>query len=419
MTDVSNQRRCIYCRKTLSSKGASAEHVLQAALGWDQTISCVCKPCNDRLGHEIDAPLVSAMEFYRILWEVADRDGQLPKGRALGESDPWRGKKVGYNKAGLIFPSPIIPVSETEFRQFGQFDADEFERKLRERRGQGKFQLVGETVEEEILTSTSHGLEFLANQKAMRGVLKIVFNYLALKLGCEDKRLFAECIDPIRSLIAGVSSSTHDQASTLLAIAQSDMPRHRIFVATDGKREVFHGEIVLFDIIGIYVMLAESWRHGDYCFGTIIDPRSRRAEVIIGSDESIRSCLSMGRKIFQLGLESPMKLNAYKIKIFQETVQRLNAYFSANGINFNIRTEGKRIFEEQSRFGRRFPDSTHSQGRQFVVKRQQSTHNGICAVMIQAVIHKVPKTYKLGIRYLSDLELVYYLKTLMPLSGLR
>jgi hypothetical protein len=47
--------KCIYCG---SPGPLSAEHVVPEALGGSWVLHCVCKPCNSRLGHKVDAPLV-------------------------------------------------------------------------------------------------------------------------------------------------------------------------------------------------------------------------------------------------------------------------------------------------------------------------------------------------------------------------
>jgi hypothetical protein len=47
------------CRAPLAGDHPpSVEHVIPDALGGRLTIACVCKPCNSRLGREVDGPVV-------------------------------------------------------------------------------------------------------------------------------------------------------------------------------------------------------------------------------------------------------------------------------------------------------------------------------------------------------------------------
>jgi hypothetical protein len=65
---------CIFCR---NEREPSIEHVFPAAIGGALTIERVCKPCNDRLGAEVDAPLSNhrTILIKRQLLGIARRDG--------------------------------------------------------------------------------------------------------------------------------------------------------------------------------------------------------------------------------------------------------------------------------------------------------------------------------------------------------
>lgn len=93
MTDT--LARCIFCRAPLGADHApSVEHVIPRALGGWLTIHCVCKPCNDRLGLEVDR-IVNTQLFLALRREVG-----LGTGRALEGSYVIR--DLGREVRGLI-----------------------------------------------------------------------------------------------------------------------------------------------------------------------------------------------------------------------------------------------------------------------------------------------------------------------------
>lgn len=87
--------RCIFC---LNDREPSCEHVFPAAIGGTLTIDRVCKPCNDRLGAEVDCKLSDhlACIIVREQLGMTDGDGRpvrsWPKifGEGVLAADPTR-----------------------------------------------------------------------------------------------------------------------------------------------------------------------------------------------------------------------------------------------------------------------------------------------------------------------------------------
>ena len=95
--------QCIYCLQQLGKEvRASDEHVLQGSLGWDETIRCVCEPCNSTFGRTIDASLVGELEPFRVHFDVTNQARKSAKGTGIPVSGSWEGKKVGYDQGGII-----------------------------------------------------------------------------------------------------------------------------------------------------------------------------------------------------------------------------------------------------------------------------------------------------------------------------
>lgn len=79
MTMSDSLSRCIFCRAPLADQHPpSVEHVVPDAFGGTLTVACVCKPCNSRLGHEVDQPVVDDDLFVALRQEARMA---LPNGR--------------------------------------------------------------------------------------------------------------------------------------------------------------------------------------------------------------------------------------------------------------------------------------------------------------------------------------------------
>lgn len=330
--------QCIYCLQQLDTEvPASNEHVLQASLGWDETVRCVCEPCNSTFGHTIDASLVAELEPFRVHFDVVNRAGNPAKGTAIPVSGSWEGKKVGYDQKGIVLPGNVIPTGDLEYRSFGEFDKNALERKLSTRKGETVHLEQTGAGREEGELETSTGLRFLSSPEAMRGVIKIAFNYLALVLDPTGHALIEKRYDSIRSFVRGTSNLTHDDFSTPVAIAQAEIPLHRILLVADEDLGVVHSLIMIFNIIGVYALLSDDYQGKNQYFGTVIDPTIRQAQQVINSDGQIADFLNSGRDLFQRGRGDPDALNRYKIRLVQDTIERLNETFQFVGINHQIR----------------------------------------------------------------------------------
>lgn len=73
--------RCIFC---LNERDPTEEHVFPAAIGGTLIIDRVCKPCNDRLGADVDVRLTdhNAILLKRAEFGMGERSGK--------DIDPWR-----------------------------------------------------------------------------------------------------------------------------------------------------------------------------------------------------------------------------------------------------------------------------------------------------------------------------------------
>lgn len=72
--------RCIICLKSNPEGGFSEEHIFPESLGGNLTTRQVCKPCNDYLGHSVDAPLVNhtLIAIARMRLGLAGKTGRVP-----------------------------------------------------------------------------------------------------------------------------------------------------------------------------------------------------------------------------------------------------------------------------------------------------------------------------------------------------
>jgi len=333
--------QCIYCLQELDETvQASSEHVLQASLGWDETIRCVCKQCNSTFGHTLDAPLVDALEPFRVNFNITNERNRTAKGTAIPVAGSWEGMRVGYDRKGIKLPSNVISTGDLEYRSFGEFDKDALEEKLSARRGETvRLEQIGIGREEgEIQFGT--GLNFLSIPEAMRGVAKIAFNYLALTLDPSGQALLNTIYDRSRAFIRGDSTLTHDDLSIPVTSNQTNVPSHRIWLAANGDLGVVHSIIHFFDIVGVYVVMSDAYTGQNQYFGTVIDPVNRTAQKIVDSDSQINEALLDGRQLFRRGREDAAGLNRYKIRLLEDTAGRLHDTFKSLGINYQIRFDG-------------------------------------------------------------------------------
>ena len=86
------------CRLCRIASADSSEHLFQSALGGRLEVAGIlCKPCNDRMGHTIDADLVRALDWARMLLAIEGDRGQSASVRAVDPS----GREVILNPGAL------------------------------------------------------------------------------------------------------------------------------------------------------------------------------------------------------------------------------------------------------------------------------------------------------------------------------
>ena len=188
-----NREHCIICEGSFATLRRSDEHVIPYALGGNLVIDSVCKPCNDRLGAVVDAPLVenSLMRFLRSTLHIRTRGGEIPSFVMTLKERP----SVTFDyRPGVDGLPPEIRVHRRvvwETRPDGQqwilvspanmAEATEIARKMRGRRG-----VEVERIEERedvlaaatpVSTTTVHG------QEVIPAIVKIVYELAHYWLG--------------------------------------------------------------------------------------------------------------------------------------------------------------------------------------------------------------------------------------------
>ena len=100
--------KCIFCREETAG---SEEHIIPDALGGTIVIRQVCKPCNSKLGHDIDDALINSFpaQLARFTLGIANRDGKIPNPFGAGTTEDGRRVQVDV-KDGI--PTPKLHVSK-------------------------------------------------------------------------------------------------------------------------------------------------------------------------------------------------------------------------------------------------------------------------------------------------------------------
>src|SRR5687768_5441463 len=87
---------CIYCGHNFPQ--LTEEHVISAALGCKEILhEAVCKACNDKFGHSLEAPLIRGLGLFLNSLRIPGRDGRVPDYKCQGTVD---GKPVEITYAG-------------------------------------------------------------------------------------------------------------------------------------------------------------------------------------------------------------------------------------------------------------------------------------------------------------------------------
>lgn len=96
------------------------EHVFPEAIGGTLTIRTLCKPCNDRLGHSVDATVTNhtLVEIKRQQLGLSGKTGVIPNPfeRAVLADEPDRKVRLDLSKPGPagMYLHPSVKKTETE-----------------------------------------------------------------------------------------------------------------------------------------------------------------------------------------------------------------------------------------------------------------------------------------------------------------
>lgn len=124
--------RCIICLKSEPKGGFSEEHIFPESLGGNLTTRQVCKPCNDYLGHSVDAPLINHtfIAIARMNLGLAGKTGQVPNPLELATLEGQPDQKVRFpidpRKPGphKIYTYPRVQRTEQNGEAVIQFNID-------------------------------------------------------------------------------------------------------------------------------------------------------------------------------------------------------------------------------------------------------------------------------------------------------
>lgn len=320
---------CVLCLREIGQK--SREHVIPAALGWDQTIPCVCGDCNSPFGSKIDAKLASSLEYERWLLGITDRDGRAPKLSVIADEGDWKGRKVGWGKNGIIFPpDAALPQEDGSYRTFESGPPPESLKIKAEELG-GELIQCGEGRSSAV-QSFRLAAAAIFDPDAMRSIAKTLFNYLALN--CEALCRSPD-FDAFRRYLT--SSGGCDPRFVLPIVPVIEPPFHRLLVIMNEDGPIIHGVVELFGLIAVHVVLANKYRGPATAMETVIDPVKRRAVKNPGPLFDLEEALSIPLAVFEPG----EAMKDYWISIFDEAVESRTAFYDSHGVTVSTgRPEG-------------------------------------------------------------------------------
>ncbi|WP_298911357.1 HNH endonuclease [uncultured Nostoc sp.] len=123
--------QCIICKKDKPHDKFTEEHIFPDSIGGNIILDCVCKECNDFLGHSVDSNLVNHVfvQFNRLALKIAGKSGKIPNPLAEGYINDSQ-EKIQYifNNSGIpkelrIFPKIQIFSGDNGILEI-QIDAD-------------------------------------------------------------------------------------------------------------------------------------------------------------------------------------------------------------------------------------------------------------------------------------------------------
>jgi hypothetical protein len=108
---------CILCLD--SSKPLTNEHIFPEAVGGRISKYLLCKPCNDKLGHWVDAPYVDQklIQLARSLYKIQGKTGKVPQPfsdtYSIDDSESTLKIKLDSNFAPIVVPqAPKVWITE-------------------------------------------------------------------------------------------------------------------------------------------------------------------------------------------------------------------------------------------------------------------------------------------------------------------
>lgn len=108
---------CILCLD--SSKPLTKEHIFPEAVGGRISQYLLCKPCNDKLGHWVDAPYVDQkpIQLARATYKIQGKTGKVPQPfsdtYSLDDSEFTQKIKLDSNFSPIVVPqAPKVSITE-------------------------------------------------------------------------------------------------------------------------------------------------------------------------------------------------------------------------------------------------------------------------------------------------------------------
>ncbi len=207
--------RCLFCRGSLDTRGASAEHLIPHALGGWLATRHVCKPCNDYFGRSLDRVV-----DHDILLGLRKEVGLRVRRDEVWEfTDPTVGARISGKLADDGAIRPVSPVwihegrmfiraeSEEETREIARKYAERLQREGRSVSFADLEQAEPKVVRMNIGLRDARSLNDLLNREAA----KIAIEYIS-EVAAPEIALLAE-LDTIREFACG--TSTFDGARTV------------------------------------------------------------------------------------------------------------------------------------------------------------------------------------------------------------
>ncbi len=110
------KKTCIFCNKLKAEKAFNKEHVIPETIGGKYTVDSVCRECNEKLGKEIDTPLVrnKIMAIGRNEFRIRRGNRRIPSA-FKGQYADGTGQKytIEFNEKGEAYSVQMSEVNST------------------------------------------------------------------------------------------------------------------------------------------------------------------------------------------------------------------------------------------------------------------------------------------------------------------